>query len=208
MEAVLEVDQRPYDPQIPMVCLDEHPVPLMQEVRQPLPAAEGTPERYDYASERHGPANICMFTAPLRGWRTVRVREHKTAMDWATEVPQLLDTRYPAAERLRLVCDNLNTPGIGALDEAFPPEQARGLASRLEIHSTPKHGRWLNLAEIELRALTLPCLDRRIPELETLREETNPWEQRRHASQKGVDWQFSTHDASIKLKRLYPHMQN
>lgn len=208
MEDVLEVYQRPYDPQIPMVCMDEPPVQLIQEVRQPLPAEEGTPARYDYAYERNGTANIFMFTEPLSGLRTVSVREHKTAMDWATEVHQLLDTRYPEAERIRLVCDNLHTHGIGSLYEAFPPEQARGLASRLEIHYTPKHGSWLNIAEIELSALTLQCLDRRIPDLETLIEETKQWEQRRNASQKGVDWQFSTHDARIKLKRLYPHMQN
>ena len=207
-EDVLEVYHRPYEPQIPMVCMDEQPVQLIQEVRQPLPAEEGKPERYDYEYERNGTANIFMFTEPLSGLRTVSVREHKTALDWATEVQQLLDTRYPEAERIRLVCDNLNTHGIGSLSEAFPPEQARGLASRLEIHHTPKHGSWLNIAEIELRALTLQCLDRRFPDLETLRDETKQWEQRRNASQKGVDWQFSTHDARIKLKRLYPQMQN
>ena len=208
MEDVLAVYHRPDDPQLLMVCMDEQPVQLIQEVRQPLPAEEGTPERYDYEYERNGTANIFMFTEPLSGLRTVSVREHKTAMDWATEVPQLLDTRDPEAERLRLVCDHLNTHGIGSLDETFPPEQARGLASRLEIHYTPKHGSWLNIAEIELSALTLQCLDRRIPDLETLIEETKQGEQRRNASQKGVDWPFSTHDARIKLKRLYPHMQN
>jgi DDE superfamily endonuclease len=208
MEDVLEVYHRPYDPQIPLVCRDEQPVQLSQEVRQPLPAAEGQRERYDYEYERNGTANIFMFTEPLSGVRTVSVRAHKTAMDWATEVQQLLDTRYPEAERIRLVGDNLNTHGIGSLYEAFPPEQARGLASRLEIHYTPKHGSWLNIAEIELSALTLQCLDRRIPALETLIDETKQWEQRRNAAQKGVDWQFSTHDARIKLKRLYPQMQS
>jgi DDE superfamily endonuclease len=208
MEDVLEVYHRPYDPQIPMVCMDEQPVQLIQEVKQPLPAEEGKPERYDYEYERNGTANIFMFTEPLTGWRTVKVREHKTAIDWATEVHQLLDTCYPEAERICLVCDNLNTHGSGSLYEAFPPEQARGLASRLEIHYTPKHGSWLNIAEIELSALTLQCLDRRIPDLETLIDETNQWEQRRNASQKGVDWQFSTHDARIKLQRLYPRMQS
>jgi hypothetical protein len=208
MEDVLEVYHRPYDPQIPMVCMDEQPVQLIQEVRHPLPAEEGKPERYDYEYERNGTANLFMFTEPLTGWRTVKVREHKTAIDWATEVQQLLDTGYPQAERICLVCDNLNTHGIGSLYEAFPPEQARGLAARLEIHYTPKHGSWLNIAEIELSALTLQCLDRRIPDLETLIDETKQWEQRRNASQKGVDWQFSTHDARIKLQRLYPRMQS
>jgi DDE superfamily endonuclease len=208
MEDVLDVYQRPYDPQSPMVCMDEQPVQLIQEVRPPLPAAEGKPERYDYEYERNGTANIFMFTEPLRGLRTVSVREHKTAIDWATEVQQLLDIQYPEAERIRLVCDNLNTHGIGSLYEAFPPEQARRLASRLEIHHTPKHGSWLNIAEIELSALTIQCLNRRLPDLETLINETTQWEQRRNASSKGVDWQFSTHDARVKLKRLYPQMQN
>jgi len=208
MEDVLEVYHRPYDPQIPMVCMDEQPVQLIQEVRQPLPAEAGKPERYDYEYERNGIANIFMFTEPLTGWRTVEVREHKTAIDWATTVQQLLDTCYPQAERICLVCDNLNTHGIGSLYEASPPEQARGLVSRLEIHHTPKHGSWLNIAEIELSALTLQCLDRRIPDLETLIDETTQWEQRRNASQKGVDWQFSTHEARIKLQRLYPRMQS
>jgi hypothetical protein len=208
MEDVLDVYQRPYDPQSPMVCMDEQPVQLIKEVRPPLPAAEGKPERYDDEYERNGTANIFMFTEPLRGFRTVSVREHKTAIDWATEVPQLLDTQYPEAERIRLVCDNLNTHGIGSLYEAFPPEQARRLASRLEIHHTPKHGSWLNIAEIELSALTIQCLDRRLPDLATLINETTPWEKRRNASPKGVDWQFSTHDARVKLKRLYPQMQS
>jgi hypothetical protein len=208
MEDVLDVYQRPYDPRSPMVCMDEQPVQLIQEVRPPLPTAEGKPARYDYEYERNGTANIFMFTEPLRGFRTVSVREHKTAIDWATEVQQLLDTQYPATERIRLVCDNLNTHGIGSLYEAFPPEQARRLASRLEIHHTPKHGSWLNIAEIKLSALTIQCLDRRLPELEALINETTPWEKKRNASTKGVDWQFSTHDARVKLKRLYPQMQS
>jgi DDE superfamily endonuclease len=208
MEDVLEVYHQPYDPQVPLVCMDEQPVQLIKESRQPLPAKAGKPERYDYEYERNGSATIFLFTEPLRGVRMVSVREHKTAVDWATEVQQLLDRRYPKADRIRLVCDNLNTHGIGALYEAFPPERARRLASRLELHYTPKHGSWLNIAEIELSALTLQCLDRRLPDLETLRAEPQQWEQRRNASQKGVDWQFSTHDARIKLKRLYPQMQS
>jgi DDE superfamily endonuclease len=208
MEDVLAVYHQPYDPQVPLVCMDEQPVQLIKETRKPLPAEEGTPERYDYEYERNGTATIFLFTEPLRGGRLVSVREHKTAVDWATEVHQLLDCQYPEADRLRLVCDHLNTHGIGSLYEAFPPEQARRLASRLELHYTPKHGSWLNIAEIELSALTWPCLDRRLPDLETLRAETHQWEQRRHASQKSVDWQFSTDDARIKLKRLYPQMQS
>ena len=208
MEDVLEVYHMPYDPQVPLVCMDEQPVQLIREVRQPLPAAAGTPERSDYEYERNGTATIFMCTEPLCGVRRVSVRERKTAVDWATEVQHLLDRQYPEADRIRLVCDNLNTHGIGSLYEAFPPEQARRLASRLEMHHTPKHGSWLNSAEIELSALTLQCLDRRIPDIATLREETQQWEQRRNMAQKGVDWQFSTQDARIKLKRLYPQIQS
>ena len=208
MEDVLDVYQMPYDPQVPLVCMDEQPVQLIKETRQPLPAAPGQPEKVDYEYERNGTANIFLFTEPLRVTRHVRVTEHRTAVDWATEIRDLLEVRYPEAMRVRLVCDNLNTHGMGSLYEAFPPEQARRLASRLEIHSTPKHGSWLNIAEIELSALTLQCLDRRMPDLETLIQETMQWEQRRNATQKGVDWQFSTQDARIKLKRLYPQMQS
>jgi DDE superfamily endonuclease len=207
MEDVLEVYQMPYDPQAPMVCMDEQPVQLIKETRQPLPAAPGQPEKVDYEYERTGTANIFLFTEPLRGTRHVRVTAQRTAVDWAHEISDLLEVRYPDAVRVRLVCDNLNTHGIGSLYEAFPPEQARRLASRLEIHSTPKHGSWLNIAEIELSVLTMQCLNRRIPDLETLTQETQQWEQRRNATQKGVDWQFSTLDARIKLKRLYPQMQ-
>ena len=208
MEDVLEVYHRPYDPQVPMVCMDEQPVQLIKETRKPLPPAAGQPERYDYEYERNGTANIFLFTEPLLGRRLVRVRERKTARDWATAIQELLDTQYPEAARLCLVCDQLNTHGLGSLYEAFPPEQARRLASRLELHHTPKHGSWLNIAEIELSALTLQCLDRRVPDMATLTEETKQWEQRRNKTQKGVDWQFSTQDARIKLKRLYPQIQS
>jgi hypothetical protein len=208
MEDVLDVYQMPYDPQVPMVCMDEQPVQLIKETRQPLPAAPGKPEKVDYEYERNGTANIFMFTEPLNGTRHVHVTEHRTAVDWANEIRDLLEVRYPEAARVRLVCDNLNTHGIGSLYEAFPPEQARRLASRLEIHHTPKHGSWLNIAEIELSVLTMQCLDRRIPDMETLTKETQQWEQRRNESQKGVDWQFSTLDARIKLKRLYPQIQS
>jgi DDE superfamily endonuclease len=208
MEEVLDVSQTPYAPQVPMVCMDEQPVQLLKETRQPLPAAPGKPEQVDYEYERHGTATICMFTEPLNGPRHVHVTEHRTAVDWANEISDLLEVRYPEAARVRLVCDTLNTHGIGSLSEAFPPEQARKLASRLEIHHTPTQGSWLNIAEIELSALTLQCLDRRIPDMETRTKETQQWEQRRNESQKGVDWQFSTLDARIKLKRLYPQIQS
>jgi hypothetical protein len=140
LEDILELYHTPYHPQVPMVCMDAQPVQLIKETRKPLPAEHGTPERYDYEYERNGTATIFMFTEPLSGIRTVSVREHKTAIDWATEVKQLLDTQYPEADRIRLVCDHLNTHGLGSLYEALPPEQARALAARLEIHHTPKHG--------------------------------------------------------------------
>ena len=178
MEDVLDVYQMPYDPQVPMVCMDEQPVQLIKETRQPLPAAPGKPEKVDYEYERNGTANIFMFTEPLNGTRHVHVTEHRTAVDWANEIRDLLEVRSPEAARVRLVCDNLNTHGMGSLYEAFPPEQARRLASRLEIHHTPKHGSWLNIAEIELSVLTMQCLDRRIPDIETLTKETQQWEQR------------------------------
>ena len=207
MEEVLELYHLPYNPRIPLVCMDEQPVQLIKETRQPLPSAPGKPEKVDYEYERNGMANIFMFTEPLNGTRHVRVTEHRTAVDWANEIRDLLEVRYPEAERVRLVCDNLNTHGIGSLYEAFPPEKARELSKRLEMHHTPKHGSWLNIAEIELSALTGQCLDRRIPDIETLRNETHAWETRRNACHKGVDWQFTTQNARIKLKRLYPQLQ-
>jgi hypothetical protein len=208
MEDILDVYQTPYDPQVPVVCMDEQPVQLIKETRQPRPAAPGQPEKVDYEYERNGTANIFLFTEPLTGTRHVHVTAHRTAVDWATEISDLLEVRYPEAAWVRLVCDHLNTHGMGSLYEAFPPEQARRLATRLELHHTPKHGSWLNIAEIELSVLTMQCLDRRIPDMETLTQETHQWEQRRNASQKGVDWQFATREARIKLKRLYPQIQS
>lgn len=207
MEQVLELYHLPYDPTIPLVCMDEQPVQLIKETRTPLPAVPGQPEKVDYEYERNGTANIFMFTEPLQGTRHVRVTEHRTAVDWAYEIRDLLEVSYPEAERVRLVCDNLNTHEIGSLYEAFPPEKARELVKRLEICHTPKHGSWLNIAEIELSALTGQCLDRRIPDIETLRTETSAWEQRRNERHKRVDWQFTTQNARIKLKRLYPQIQ-
>ena len=173
----------------------------------PQPAIPGSPQRVDYEYERNGTASLFLFTEPLQGRRTVHVRERRTAVDWATEIQELLEVQYPEATRVRLVCDNLNTHKPGSLYEAFPPDTARRLAQRLEIHYTPKHGSWLNLAEMELSILTHQCLDRRIPDIDTLRQETQAWQTRRNDRQKGVDWQFTTPDARIKLKRLYPQVQ-
>lgn len=204
MEDILEVYCLPYDPQIPLVCMDEQPVQLIGETRRPLPAEPGKPVRVDYEYERNGTANVFMFAEPLNGCRHVSIRERKTGVDWAYEIKRLLEIHYPEAKRVRLVCDNLNTHKLGSLYEAFHPEEARQLARRLEIHYTPKHGSWLNIAEIELSALTKQCLDRRIPNIGILRKETKAWETRRNERQKGVDWQFTTKDARIKLSRLYP----
>jgi hypothetical protein len=184
--------------------MDEQPVPLSKETRRPLPAAPGHPEGDDAAYERHGTATICRVTEPLSGGRTASVRAHKTAIDWATEVKHRLATQYPEADRIRLVGDKLHPHGLGARYEAFPPEQARARAARLELHHPPQHGSGLHRAEIERRARTRQCLDRRMPALATRRAETKQWEQRRNASQQGVDWQFSPHEARIQLKRLYP----
>jgi hypothetical protein len=208
MEEVLELYQQPYDGKNPVVNMDEKPVQLIQETRQPLPAQPGKPQRYDYEYERVGTANVFLCTEPLTGWRTVDVCKHRTAIDWAHQIKHLLDDCYPEADKVHLVCDNLNTHKIASLYEAFAPTEARRLARRLEVHYTPKHGSWLNIAEIALSVLTKQCLDRRIAALETLRQETKAWEQRRNAKQTGVDWQFTTEDARIRLKRLYPQYQD
>lgn len=198
---------RPYNPRRPQICMDEQPVQLTKEKRTPIAASEGEPARYDSEYERNGTAVNFMFTEPLSGWRKVKVREHRTAVDWAQEMKELLDVDYPDAEKVILVCDNLNTHRLASFYEAFPPEEARRLVNRLEFHYTPKHGSWLNIAEIELSALTTQCLDRRIPDLQTLRQEIKAWEQKRNAGQKSVDWRFTTDNARIKLKRLYPQIK-
>jgi hypothetical protein len=186
----------------------EQPRQLIKEVRKAIPPEEGKPARIDYEYERNGTANIFMFTEPLGEWRHVEVTEHRTSKDWAYQIRDLLDVSYPHAKSLRLVMDNLNTHKIASLYEAFEPEEARRLAKRLEIHYTPKHGSWLNIAEIELSALTQQCLDRRIPDIETLRKEVEVWERNRNNKQKSVDWQFTIEDARTKLKRLYPQYQS
>lgn len=207
MEDVLDVYQWGYDPKFPVVCMDEQPVQLVKETRQPLPVEPGKPAKYDYEYERNGTANNFMFTEPLAGWRKVSVREKKTQQDWAHEIQALLNEDYQDAEMVILVCDNLNTHSLGALYETFSATEARRLAERLDIRYTPKHGSWLNVAEIELSVLTKQCLDRRMPDLGTLCRETAAWAEARNGNQTGVDWQFTTDDARIKLKRLYPQIQ-
>lgn len=208
MEDVLEVYHLPYDPKRPQVCMDQQPIQLVKETRIPLAAEPGRPETYDYEYERNGTASLFIFTEPLSGWRKVVVRERRTAVDWAQEIEQLLTVDYPDAETIRLVCDQLNTHRRASLYKAFEPSTARHLLERLEIHFTPKHGSWLNIAENELAALTKQCLNRRIPDRDTLERETTAWYTQRNQAQKSVDWQFTTADARIRLKRLYPQIQS
>lgn len=202
MEDVLDVYTRPYDPRYPQVCLDETSTQLLGETRPGLPLASGYPERYDYV--RQGVANLFMCYEPLRGWRHVMVRERRTKADWAFCIKELLEAHYPLAEKLVLVMDNLNTHTPAALYEVFTPQEARRLAQRLEIHYTPKHGSWLDMAEIELSVLSRQCLDRRLPCLTRLEQEVAAWQQRRNAQGSAIDWRFTTADARIKLRHLYP----
>lgn len=207
MEDVLDLYKRPYDPKRPVVNMDEQPVQLVKDIRQPLPTRPGRSRRYDHEYERAGTACIFMFTEALQGWREVRVRPQRTAVDWAREIADLLDNRYAEAETVIVICDNLNTHKIASFYKAFSPAQARRLAERMEIHYTPKHGSWLNIAECELSVLSRHCLRVRTPSIRSLICKVTPWTQDRNKRQRGVDWQFTTVDARIKLKRLYPHIQ-
>jgi DDE superfamily endonuclease len=207
MEDVLDVYHRPYDPQRPLVCLDEASKQLIGETVAPVPPEPGQPERFDYEYVRNGTANLFMISEPLLGWRAVRVTERRTAKDFAEVVRWLVEEVHAEAETVVLVMDNLNTHKLASLYEAFPPEQARRIAERLEIHHTPKHGSWLNMAEIELSVLSRQCLDRRIESMEELRCEVSTWEDERNERQVEVKWQFTTADARIKLRRLYPVIQ-
>jgi hypothetical protein len=207
MEEVLGVYTRPYDPRFPQVCLDETSKQLLREPREPLSMEPGQPERVDYEYERGGVMNLFMVCEPLAGKRWVSVTEHRTRVDWAQQIKKLVDERYPEAEQIVLVMDNLNTHSPGSLYEAFPPAEAKRLADKLEIHHTPKHGSWLNMAEIELSVLARQCLDRRVPDADTLKTEVAAWQDRRNASAAPVDWRFTTADARIKLKRLYPSVE-
>ena len=205
MEDVLEVYSRPYDPTRPVVCMDEKPFQLLGEAREPVPMKPGKVEKVDNEYIREGTCSIFIFTEPLAGWRYAEAFEHRTKKDWARRVKWVLDNQYPNAEKVVLVMDNLNTHVISSLYETFLPEEAFRLAQRLEIHYTPKHGSWLNIAEIELSALAAQCLgNRRISSIEALNKELFAWETKRNADQKGVDWHFTTADARSKLKRLYP----
>jgi hypothetical protein len=204
MEDVLDVYHRPYDEKRPLIALDESSKQLIGETVQPLPAEPGQPERFDYEYVRNGTANLFMISEPLLGWRAVKVTERRTAKDFAEVVRWLAEEVHPEAEKLVLVMDNLNTHKLASLYEAFPPEQARRIAERLEIHYTPKHGSWLNVAEIELSVLSRQCLNRRIESMEELRKEVAAWEDSRNEKQVEIRWRFTTADARVKLRRLYP----
>jgi hypothetical protein len=204
MEDVLEVYKRPHDPARPLVCLDETSKQLVAETRQPLPMQPGQPARYDYEYERNGTANLFMLFAPLEGWRHVEVTERRTAVDYAKILKDLSDVHFPKADKIQLVQDNLNTHTPAALYEAFPPEEARRLVERFEWHYTPKHGSWLNMAESELAILSGQCLDRRIADQQVLEHEVRAWNERRNKNNTKADWRFTTADARIKLKSLYP----
>ncbi len=207
MEDVLDVYTRPYDPLRPQVCMDETSKQLLRDTRQSLPVEPGRPQRRGYEYERGGVVNVFMFLEPLMGRRWVDVTEQRTKTDWAHQIKELVDVRYPEAEHIVLVMDNLNTHSPSSLYEAFDPKEARRLANKLEIHYTPKHGSWLNMAEIELSVLSRQCLDRRVPDFETLKAEARAWQERRDEKGGKIAWRFRTNDARIKLKRLYPSLQ-
>ena len=205
MENVLETYAAAYDPEQPVLCMDEQPVQLLLETKVPIPATQQHAKRVDYEYERNGTASIFMFAEPLSGFRQATARKRRTKVDWALEVAHLLDTRYASCKKVTLVSDNLNTHTIGAFYEAFAPDIARAYVKRIDFCHTPKHGSWLNIAECELSCLTSQCLTgRRIGELEKLQSEIKTWAEKTNAKQRGVDWQFKITDARTKLKRLYP----
>lgn len=204
MEDVLAVYTRPHDPDRPVVCLDETSKQLIKETRRPVAMKPGRPARVDYEYERNGTANLFMMFAPLEGWRHVKVTDRRTAIDYAHALKDLSDIHFPAAQKITLVQDNLNTHAKASLYEAFPAGEARRLAERFEFHYTPKHGSWLDMAESELGVLSSQCLDRRIPDKQTLVGEVSAWQDERNKHHAKADWQLTTADARIKLKRLYP----
>jgi hypothetical protein len=204
MEDVLDVYTRAHDPKRPLVCLDEATKQLIKETRAPLPMRSGCPERHDYEYERNGTSNLFMMFAPLEGWRHVKVTARHTALDYAEVLRELADVHFPDAEKIVLVQDNLNTHKPASLYEAFPAAEARRIVERFEWHYTPKHGSWLDMAESELSVLSRQCLDRRIPDTDTLKTEVAAWESDRNKHHAKADWQFTADDARVKLKHLYP----
>lgn len=206
MEDVLDLYAEPYDPQRPLVCFDEKMIQLIIEKRRPLPMKPGQPQRFDYEYQRNGTRNLFVFFQPLAGWRHVRVTERRTKIDFAHCMRYLVDELVPEADTIRVVLDQLNTHTPAALYEAFEPVEAKRILDRLEFHYTPKHGSWLNMVEIEIGVLFTQCLDRRIPDEGTLVREITAWEAPRNEQQATVDWRFSSSDARVKLKRLYPNI--
>ena len=205
MEDILDIYEMPYNPAVPVVCMDEKPYQLLGEAREPLPMRPGDTQKIDCEYVRNGTCSIFVFVEPLGGIRHVSVRQHRTALDWAEEIKYLVDVCYPDCDRIVLVMDNLNTHALSSLYKAFPAPEARRIAKKLEIHYTPKHGSWLDIAEIELSALGRQCIAKnRIPDLSTLRSLLVPWASSRNSAQKGIDWHFTTNDARTKLKHLYP----
>ena len=204
MEDVLDVYHRPHNPKKPLVCFDEGSKQQVKETRVPLPAKPGALAKYDYEYERNGTSNLFLFFAPLAAWRHIKVTDQRTMIDFAHCMRDLIDIHFPQAEKIMLVMDNLNTHKLASLYEAFPPVEARRIIEKLEIHYTPKHGSWLNMAEIELSVLHRQCLSARIPDQATLIKKVTAWENRRNHHAASVRWQFTTEEARIKLHRLYP----
>ena len=208
LEEVLEIYGRPYDFRYPVMCMDEQPIQLLKETREPIAGTKKHARRVDYEYERAGTASIFMFCEPLSGWRQVSVRARRTKVDWAQEIEELLRTRYASAEKVVLGSDNLNTHTKGAFYEVFKPERARSLVKKLEFCHTPKHGSWLNIAENELSSMTRQCIKgRRFATVEELRKETIAWHEHSNTRQRGVDWQFKVDDARMKLKSIYPKLE-
>ena len=208
MEDILDVYERPEDSKRPLVCMDECPKQLIGETRRPIPAQQGEAERYDTEYVRNGTCNLFMFTAPLIGWRRAEATERRTQVDWAHQVQRLVDEEFPDADKVVLVMDNLNTHRPASLYEAFEPAEAKRIWDRLEIHHTPKHGSWLNMAEIEFSVLNKQGLPERVPDLESMRQELSAWVRQRNAENGKIEWRFTTKNARIKLKRLYPKLQH
>jgi len=206
MEDVLDLYAEPYDPRRPQVCFDESPVQLVSETRSPLPVRPGRIACYDYEYKREGTANLFLFVQPLLGWRQVNVTAHRTKQDFAQQMKLAVDVYFPDAELIRLVVDNLNTHTPASLYETFAPAEARRITRKLEFHYTPKHGSWLNMAECEFAVLDTQCLDRRIPNVETLEREIDAWQAKRNQHEIKINWQFGTDSARVKLKRLYPSL--
>ena len=207
MENILDLYHQPYDPKRPQVCMDETSKQLISEVNQPIPASPGKVERIDYEYERQGVANLFILFEPLRGWRDLKVTDRRTKQDWAFLMKELVDVHYPEAEIIRLVLDNLNTHVPSSLYETFQPDEAKRILDKIEFHYTPKHGSWLNMAEIEFSVFSRQCLDRRIGDQQTLMREVTAWQKDRNNKSTKMDWRFTTADARIKLKKLYPSIQ-